>query len=74
VAIEAREKKRQMFSKKDSNAIENVKPLTKSKSNVFSITKHSSRKGDTVTQKVKATQQFDLSLQALSKELEIRKK
>jgi len=70
VAIEAREKKRQMFSKKDSAMIENVKAMTKSKSNMFSITKYSSRKGgDSAILKVKATQQFDLSLQALSKEL-----
>lgn len=55
--------------------IENVKSMTKSKSNMFSITKYSSRKGgDSTLQKVKTTQQFDLSLQALSKELEIRKK
>ena len=59
-----------MFSKKDSATVENVKCLTKSKSNMFSITKYSARRGgDSAIQKVKTTQQFDLSLQALSKEL-----
>jgi len=68
VAIEAREKKRQMFSKKDSNLIDNTKCSAKAKSNMFSITKYSSRRGgDSIPQKVKTTQQFDLSLQALSK-------
>lgn len=42
---------------------------------MFSITKYSSRRGgDSIPQKVKTTQQFDLSLQALSKQLEIRQK
>ncbi len=62
-----------MFSKKDSNIIENAKALSKTKSNLFSITKFSQSKG--FTQKVNKTlPQFDLSLQALSKELETRRK
>lgn len=66
VAIEAREKKRQMFSKKDHNVLENSKGFSKSKTNLFSITKFSQSKGFSA-QKVKALPQFDLSLQALSK-------
>lgn len=55
-----------MFSKKDSNIIDNTKPLSKTKSNLFSITKFSQSKA--FTQKVNKTlPQFDLSLQALSK-------
>lgn len=69
VAIEAREKKRQMFSKKDS--LENSKGFLRTKTNLFNITKVSGSRGFS-TQKIKANPQFDLSLQALSKELESR--
>lgn len=73
VAIEAREKKRQMFSKKDPmEAATNSKGMFKSKNNMFSITKYSQSKQGAVTEKVRGAPQFDLSLQALSKELESR--
>jgi len=62
-----------MFTKKDHNILENSKGFSKSKSNLFSITKFSQSKGS-APQKIKALPQFDLSLQALSKELETRKK
>lgn len=62
-----------MFTKKDHNVLENSKGFSKTKSNMFSITKYSQSKGF-ATQKAKVLPQFDLSLQALSKELETRKK
>jgi hypothetical protein len=62
-----------MFTKKDHNILENSKGFSKSKSNLFSITKFSQSKGF-ASQKVKGIPQFDLSLQALSKELETRRK
>jgi hypothetical protein len=68
VAIEAREKKRQMFSKKDP--MENTKNNFR-KTNMFHITKYPMKNGYS-TQKIRATPQFDLSLQALTKELELR--
>lgn len=55
-----------MFTKKDHNILENSKGFSKTKSNLFSITKFSQSKGF-ATQKTKALPQFDLSLQALSK-------
>lgn len=55
-----------MFTKKDHNILENSKGFSKSKSNLFSITKFSQSKGF-ATQKIKGLPQFDLSLQALSK-------
>lgn len=68
VAIEAREKKRQMFSKKDT--IETAKGSFR-KTNMFHITKYPMRNGNS-SQKMRASPQFDLSLQALTKELESR--
>ena len=55
-----------MFTKKDHNVLENSKGFSKTKSNLFSITKFSQSKGF-ATQKIKALPQFDVSLQALSK-------
>lgn len=50
VAIEAREKKRQMFSKKDPmEATTNSKGMFKSKNNMFSITKYSQTKQGVIT-------------------------
>jgi hypothetical protein len=66
VAIEAREKKRQMFTKKDHNLLETSKGFNKTKSNLFNITKYSQNRGMN-TQKAKIMPQFDLSLQALTK-------
>ena len=59
-----------MFSKKDP--MESSKGMYKTKSNMFAITKYQPRGNS--TPKIKTTPQFDLSLQALSKELEIRNK
>jgi len=56
-----------MFTKKDHNILENSKGFSKTKSNLFSITKFSQSKGGFATQKAKTMPQFDLSLQALSK-------
>lgn len=58
-----------MFSKKDP--MENSKTFIKTKTNLFNITKFSGSRGFS-TQKIKANPQFDLSLQALTKELESR--
>ena len=62
-----------MFTKKDHNILQNSKGFSKSKSNLFSITKYNQSKGF-ATQKTKALPQFDLSLQALSKQLQARRK
>ena len=62
-----------MFSKKDSNIVEIPKGLSKTKSNMFSITKFSQSKGFAAQKINKVQPQFDLSLQALSKELETRR-
>lgn len=69
VAIDAREKKRQMFSKKDP--LQNSKGFCKTKTNMFNITKFSASRGFS-SQKAKTSAQFDLSLQSLSKELQVR--
>lgn len=74
VAIEAREKKRQMFIKKDD--LMDTKNLSKTKTNIFTISKYSgfkmgdnlsSAKNRTMTQKVTVVP--DLSLSVLTKEL-----
>ena len=77
VAIEAREKKRQMFTKKD-DLVEN-KSFSKTKTNMFTISKFNgsfngtkmsdtaSSKNKTSTQKVSVV--ADFSLNALTKEL-----
>ena len=67
-AIEAREKKRQMFSKKDMNATSSKS--TFKKANLFTISKQNQNRHNFSTQKIKTTPQFDLSLQSLTKELE----
>ena len=67
-AIEAREKKRQMFSKKDMNATSSKSSFKKA--NLFSISKQNQNKNNYSYQKIKTTPQFDLSLQSLTKELE----
>lgn len=56
-----------MFTKKDHNALETSKGFSKTRSNMFSITKLSQTKGGFNVQKVKVLPQFDLSLQALTK-------
>lgn len=71
VAIEAREKKRQMFSKKDP--MQNSRGFMKTKTNMFNITKCSGSRGFSQI-KTKTTPQFDMSLQALMKELQYRQK
>lgn len=71
VAIEAREKKRQMFTKKDNNLLENSKGFSKTRSNLFSISKFTQPR-PAPTPSPKTVPHFDLSLQALSKELELR--
>jgi hypothetical protein len=66
VAIEAREKKRQMFTKKDNNLLENSKGFSKTRSNLFSISKFAHPR-PAPTPSPKTLPHFDLSLQALSK-------
>lgn len=72
VAIEAREKKRQMFSKKDD--LLDTKGFSKVKSNMFTISKFpGSRFGETVCSSknkqlsIKPSNILDLSLNALTK-------
>lgn len=71
VAIEAREKKRQMFSKKDDCL--DSRGFSKAKTNMFTISKfNGTRMGDTASSKTKLLAQKvsvvpDLSLNALTK-------
>lgn len=71
VAIEAREKKRQMFSKKDDCL--DSRGFSKTKTNMFTISKfNGTRMGDTASSKTKLLAQKvsvvpDLSLNALTK-------
>jgi hypothetical protein len=79
VAIEAREKKRQMFTKKDE-VMDNSRSFSKmNKTNMFTISKfNGSRYGDMNSSKsklgIKSAVVPDLSLNTLTKDLESRKK